>query len=141
MLGDRAQVFQVTLMSVVLEPIRILHSFFLQIGHGAIDCTRLPPTFDLIWRKRSIYWQVLQYYSACLQCLAPHLRLLWQAHSCVSAAEWSLQHPEEAALRGLGHPAAEHDTVVDEPRGMRACCLQCGVARTLRKAGVGANDM
>lgn len=162
-LHSEAKLTIILMLSIVLEPLRHICSFFLLHGIRPPDTSRHPPLFDLIWGEKSLISLVLQYYSAMLAGSSSRLELLWR-RSSVPFASWREERPQEAqTLRKLILVASSwvrrrfvYDAlpwsllaVTDERRrdedkresierfaATRTCCLPMGIARELRRRGI-----
>ena len=88
--------FQRTLLAIVVEPLRHLHSTFLKYAHTAPDDESWPALLQQIWAPSSKFTAVLQYYSSMLAGRCARLRLVWQLTGCPTMSEWMTQQPEQA---------------------------------------------
>ena len=86
-------------LAVVIEPIRTLHSFFLDLSMSEVHIRKIgwPAAISLVNDRESIVVQVLQYWSAMLASPqdVPRVELLWRARDCASFREWARTHPAD----------------------------------------------
>jgi hypothetical protein len=75
--SDEQTRFEITLICLVTEPLRLLHNHFLKLANNAVDVSRPPPAFKLMNDKVSIVRHVCQYFASMLQCAVDRLALLW----------------------------------------------------------------
>ncbi|CAE7670376.1 unnamed protein product [Symbiodinium sp. CCMP2592] len=162
MLSNHQERFRRTLLTLIVEPLRHLHSTLLKYAHSAPNDEEWPPLLQQIWPACSKFYQVLQYYSVLLEGTGTRLRLLWQLSGCESLQQWMTEHPHEARevrsqillaamnlerrflatldkypfkLFALADPRrTDHDEIVEAFYARPACCWKAGLARELRSS-------
>ena len=97
--GAIAEHVQIQVLALVTEPMRILHTHFMKLGHAAPNPYRTPPVLDEIWEPTSIAYRVLSYFATMLRGHSNRLRIIWQAAGYDSFAAW--QAGAEPAFRLL----------------------------------------
>ena len=80
--------FRLTVMIIVLEPLRCLTHYFMHHSRSVKQPAEWPPLCSLASHSRSLVSAVLQYYSWLLCGAGMRLRLLWQ-RECASFEEWA----------------------------------------------------
>jgi hypothetical protein len=102
LLSSRVARFQIHLICVIIEPLRLLHQYFLLHAHSHandVDLAgdeRKPAIHSLMEDRSSIVHHVLQYYSSMLGGAADRLCLVWMLGGHNSMDEWQEACPDES---------------------------------------------
>jgi hypothetical protein len=97
-LQSQEERFHRTLLALVMEPLRHLHSSYLKYAHAAADDESWPKLLNEVWPRASISVAAQQYFSTMLEGTCPRFRLVWQLTGCSSFQQWVEQHPAEAKI-------------------------------------------
>ncbi|CAJ1389305.1 unnamed protein product [Effrenium voratum] len=160
-LSCREEQFHRTLLAIMVEPLRHLHSVFLKFAHAAADDQNWPPLLGEVWAPCSKYVAVLQYYSSLLSGQGSRLRLLWQLGGHASMESWFSEEPGQVSrvrsnilmiasslhrrfstslnkwpwrLFGIAdmRRLGDHESLIQQFWATQPCCLPVGFARDLR---------
>ena len=97
--ADRQSLFLILGLSVALEPLRCLHSFFMKSSLSLPDFKKPPPLLDILHPPASIVQGVLQYLSHLLRgSAAKRWRLVYGQLGHDSFDEWQEHSPSEVTL-------------------------------------------
>ena len=89
MLRDAASVVALTVLSLVLEPLRFVSSWLMRRARENEDPRALPPILDMWFSPRSPICIASQYLATMLMTPStPRLMFLWRPAACSSAQEW-----------------------------------------------------
>lgn len=98
MLKDPWKQFLMAALSVVLEPLRALHSRYMALGCSALQADQPPGLFDELMDERSLTTAALQHYAELLSKAGGRLRLVWGRDGFATATDWRAARPQEAAM-------------------------------------------
>ncbi|CAK9068961.1 unnamed protein product [Durusdinium trenchii] len=168
-LACRQERFHRTLLAVVVEPLRHLHSSFLKFAHSAADDRNYPKLLDEVWPAQSMYVAILQYFSTFLANQCSRLRLLFQISGCRSFEEWCAEEPLQVSatrsqlllvatvlarryhttlyrwpwklfgIADMRRSSFDHKALTEEFWQTPMCCLPAGFSRQIRTV-VGSMD-
>jgi len=121
---DKSQHLIVRLLCIIIEPLRVIHTRFMKLGHAAPNAERLPALFDEIWDSKSISLRVLAYYSSMLTGVVEHcnrLILVLAPEGHANLQPWQVAQPQQALLirRLILHAASWVDRRLVQP--LRDC--------------------
>ena len=127
-LGDQAMRLKLAILCVVLEPLRHLHTFFINKSRTDLSCAKLPEICDLLLPARSIIFQSMQYLGTLLAA-ASRWVLVWHLEGHVSLGAWQEAFPKLAvcarrclmqAAAGVARqdPMSKEDSVCMLPSGI-----------------------
>ena len=150
-----------TMLCIVLEPLRALHLYWLSLGHSCAGESASIGLFEEIWPSHSRVVLTMQYYSSLLAGSGSRLTLIWVRAGCASFSAWVRAFPVMAstlrrlllccaawlerrvaanlrkhwAIFGLGdhRRRAEHDRLINDFFSEPACCKAPGFMRDLRR--------
>jgi hypothetical protein len=160
----------VSLLCILVEPLRHLHLYFLKLAHAQVNYDKRPRIMDEISPVHSVVHQTLQYYSSLLAGHGSRLALLWAQFRCQSFGELLSESPMLARrykrgvlcivgwlqrrvwlvmadwpwlLYGLADDrrTLERKPLVDKFFSTGACCKPAGLARDLQEGGASKQEL
>lgn len=96
LVADSSQMFYISTLAIIVEPLRILHSRFMYMSHQVKTDAKIPSFLNELDETHSIVVRVLQYFSSLLALSCSRARLLWQWSGAESGLDWKRQFPEQA---------------------------------------------
>ena len=118
-LADPLHRFHVAVLCVVVEPLRLMHTFFMKLANLPFGADRLPPLLNELDEGRSLIVRVQQYYSTLLHCLCSRINLVWHWNynepHVTSMLAWLFSFPQQARiarrLRGAKFGSGAHSQI------------------------------
>lgn len=164
-----SQRFAIRALCVVLEPLRIMHSRYMNLANHPRGRRVWPGLLTETNRATSVVVKVLQFYSSLLCGAAERGRLVWQWSDCPSMLHWIRAHTQDARLlRRLILSAAseahrrfskitsqfpwlllgladnrrdDHQDILSKFYSTPPCCKPPGFARDIQLRGVTADEL